>query len=218
MATPASVGEGVDDGSPAPLEESGWDRRRRRVAHHIEETALLLFAEHGYSEVTMARIAAVSGVSARTVPRYFPLKEDLVLAVPRARRESTLEAMRILDLSRDPIADMIEVFKSLARQHADELEHFTLWTRAIATAPEMRGRAQGDLFLESVDELSRHVARTLGADRRTDLRPVVLSMALLSAVDGATRFWHERGGVDDWDDLLDGVLAALRTGFVGATD
>lgn len=66
---------------------------------------------------------------------------------------------------------------------------------------------------DTVDEPVPHVARLLGVDPADDVRPRVLSSAVVSAVDGATQYWFERGGVDDWKALLDDVLAALRTGF-----
>jgi AcrR family transcriptional regulator len=196
-----------------PPAEDGWDRRRRRVSSGIEESAIALFAQRGYPNVTMAQVAERAGVSSRTVTRHFPLKEDLLLSAPRRRRVYTLAAMSRLDASTDPLADMFAIFADLAAVHADELDYFRLWTKAVLSVPEMRGSAQGDLLLETVDELVPHVARALGVDPNDDVRPRVLSSALISAVDGAVQYWFNRGGVDDWRSLLDDVLHALRTGF-----
>lgn len=194
-------------------DETGWDRRRSRVALGIEKSAISLFAEAGYANVTVAQVAEAAGVSLRTVTRHFPLKEDLLLSVPRRRRGFTLAAMSRLEGSSDPLVDMIAIFADLAAIHADELDYYRSWTRAVLSVPEMRGRAQGDLFLETVDELVPHVARALAVDPAEDVRPRVLSSAVISAVDGAVQYWFSRGGVDDWKSLLDDVLEALRTGF-----
>lgn len=199
--------------SRVPDAGTGWDRRRNRVARDVEAVAIALFAADGYSEVTVAQVAEAAGVSLRTVTRYFPLKEDLLLAVPRRRRGFTLTAMASLETSTNPIADMIAIIADLAEIHADELDYFRTWTRAVASAPEMRGRVQGDLFLETVDALVPHVARVLRVDPADDVRPRVLSCAVVAAIDGTTQYWFNRGGADDWKELLDTVLTALRTGF-----
>jgi AcrR family transcriptional regulator len=199
--------------STKPADQTGWDRRRHRVALGIEHAAVALFSTDGYANVTVAQVADAAGVSLRTVTRHFALKEDLLLSVPRRRRGFTLAAMSRLDLSTDPLADMIAIFADLAALHAEELDYYRLWTQAVLSAPEMRGRAQGDLFLETVDALVPHVARALGVDPADDVRPRVLSSAVISAVDGAVQYWFNRGGVDDWKSLLDDVLEALRTGF-----
>lgn len=48
----------------------------------IQETALALFAEHGFDGVTVETIAEVAGVSHMTFFRYFPTKESVVLSDP----------------------------------------------------------------------------------------------------------------------------------------
>ncbi|WP_460796915.1 TetR/AcrR family transcriptional regulator [Nocardioides pacificus] len=192
---------------------SGWDRRRQQVTLDIERCAFALVADRGYADTTMTAVADAAGVSIRTVHRYFPAKEDLLLSVVRRRREVTLSAMTALDDSADPLGDMLGIFKALAYGHRDELSHYRLWMRAMEQAPELQGKASGDLLQETATELSRHVARQWGVDPRTDPRPMVLAHALLAAVDAATRYWHQRGGVDPWSDLFDMVRSTLRTGF-----
>src|SRR5690242_7111545 len=55
-----------------------WDRTRQLASAEILETALRLFTEQGYDETTIAQIARESGVSQRTLFRYFGTKEDLL--------------------------------------------------------------------------------------------------------------------------------------------
>ncbi|KAB8289453.1 TetR-family transcriptional regulator [Bifidobacterium ramosum] len=56
-----------------------WQRRKRdETRRTIRETAMRLFAQHGYAAVTVRRIADEAGVSTITLFRYFPAKEDLI--------------------------------------------------------------------------------------------------------------------------------------------
>ncbi|WP_165974540.1 TetR/AcrR family transcriptional regulator [Nonomuraea deserti] len=59
-------------------------RNRLDAIHRIMDTAMDLFDERGYSDVTIEEIAAASGVSPRTFYRYFGTKEGLFTADPFA--------------------------------------------------------------------------------------------------------------------------------------
>ncbi|MBT2386327.1 TetR/AcrR family transcriptional regulator [Streptomyces sp. ISL-11] len=89
-------------------EETGLrERKKRRTREALSRTAIELFLERGFDQVSVAEVAAVAEVSKPTLFRYFPAKEDLVLhgiadhqgeaaRVVRARapRQSPLEALR----------------------------------------------------------------------------------------------------------------------------
>ncbi|MFJ3790674.1 TetR/AcrR family transcriptional regulator [Kitasatospora sp. NPDC090091] len=56
------------------------ERKKRQTAVRIYRSAIGLFTERGFDEVSVAEIAAASEVSKMTVFNYFPTKEDLVMA------------------------------------------------------------------------------------------------------------------------------------------
>ncbi|MFD0279329.1 TetR/AcrR family transcriptional regulator [Kitasatospora sp. NPDC127111] len=56
------------------------ERKKRQTAIRIWRSAVTLFAERGFDEVSVAEIAAAAEVSKMTVFNYFPSKEDLVMA------------------------------------------------------------------------------------------------------------------------------------------
>ncbi|WP_086828708.1 TetR/AcrR family transcriptional regulator [Allokutzneria sp. NRRL B-24872] len=53
--------------------------KKRRTREAISNTAIELFFEHGFDQVSISRIAEEAEVSRRTLFAYFPTKEDLVL-------------------------------------------------------------------------------------------------------------------------------------------
>lgn len=59
--------------------ESFRDRTRRVVTAELIDVAQDLFVQHGYEAVTVDQIAAAAGMSKRTLFRYFPSKDALVL-------------------------------------------------------------------------------------------------------------------------------------------
>src|SRR4029079_542429 len=56
------------------------ERKKQKTRWAIQEHALRLFAEQGYDATTIDQIAAAAEVSPSTFFRYFPTKEDLVIA------------------------------------------------------------------------------------------------------------------------------------------
>src|SRR5690606_12551135 len=55
------------------------ERKKRQMYRRLSDTAIGLFLERGYEQVTVADVAAAVDVSKPTLFRYFPAKEDLVL-------------------------------------------------------------------------------------------------------------------------------------------
>lgn len=61
-------------------EETGLrERKKQRTRETLSRTAIELFLERGFDQVSVAEVAAAAEVSKPTLFRYFPAKEDLVL-------------------------------------------------------------------------------------------------------------------------------------------
>ena len=83
------------------VEESGWSRRRNLLEAKYEQIAWRLFAERGFREVTVDEIAEAAGVSARTLFRYFPSKEDFLLGFTRRGSQALVDSIAELEPSPD---------------------------------------------------------------------------------------------------------------------
>ncbi|HWE69657.1 MAG TPA: helix-turn-helix domain-containing protein, partial [Acidimicrobiales bacterium] len=55
-------------------------KKKQRTRTLLAEAAAALFYERGYDATTIDDIAAAAEISPRTFYRYFPTKEDLVVA------------------------------------------------------------------------------------------------------------------------------------------
>jgi AcrR family transcriptional regulator len=191
-----------------PRLESGWDRRRRRIAEHIEQTAIALFSKRGYRQVSIEDIAAEAGISSRTVARYFPTKEDLLLAAPRRNYDGTLGALKAIGPTRRPVTSVWQMWLRLAQEHQGELKDFLLWHRAAATAPEVVARALGEQHLALQVGLTEVCAEALDADPESDPGPVVLAACIAAANRAVVDFWATGQGEYDLEELF---AAAMRT-------
>ncbi|MCW2622035.1 MAG: putative TetR family transcriptional regulator [Frankiales bacterium] len=179
------------------------------MASHIELAGVQLIARQGYADVTVADIGRAAGVSAATVARYFPLKEDILLAQPRRSRQRILEVLVSLRGEPRPVTALVRELQRLAGDFEATLGDLDEWIRAIRSAPEVRARALGEDLLALVDELTGLIAEALGVDPDADLRPSVLATAVIAAIDAMTRFWSHRQGALPVSELLDVLQCTL---------
>ena len=163
---------------------TGWDRRRELLLTEYEQVGLGLFAERGYKDVTIDDIAEVAGVSARTLYRYFPTKEEILLAFPRRGLAIALQSVATLPPSADPLRTAWTRLRETFWDIDADVEQMNLWRRAVTDAPEVAARIRGERLEAMLDALSAYVARCLRADPHTDVRPRLYA-GLLAGVDVA---------------------------------
>ena len=72
-------------GSPMP-EPGRRERKKQATRQHIAMTAVRLFLERGFDDVSVAEIAEAADVSKVTVFNYFPSKTDMVFELAETRR------------------------------------------------------------------------------------------------------------------------------------
>jgi AcrR family transcriptional regulator len=176
--------------SPASGQAAGGERQRQReeTAAAIEQTALALFAEHGFGAVTSEEIARAAGLSRRTFFRYFPGgKEEVVLAhlhrvfarlpallADRPPHESALVALR-------------EAFLEQARDEADR-GSFRARFAIMSSVPAVAAQALVEQM--RLAELLEHlVAVRLAANPSSDLRPRLIVTTVMAAFSTAVAQW-----------------------------
>ncbi|MFI7005618.1 TetR/AcrR family transcriptional regulator [Streptomyces sp. NPDC050145] len=79
----------AEDGGPGLRE-----RKKKQTAIKVWRTAVDLFLEHGYEQVSVAQIAEAAEVSKMTVFNYFKTKEDLLMGPMEEHVEDLAEAIR----------------------------------------------------------------------------------------------------------------------------
>jgi AcrR family transcriptional regulator len=157
------------------------ERKKEQTRRTIEDAALRLFAERGFSATTISDIAAAADIAPRTFFSYFPSKEDVVFA-------------------------HFDEYAASLQRHLDERESgettfdaLRAWTADLidATEPEERERdairKQLTCDNEGLEAYERHlmsrfetviaasVAKDLG-DEPDDLRPRLVAAAALAAL------------------------------------
>ncbi|MDA8216483.1 MAG: TetR family transcriptional regulator [Dehalococcoidales bacterium] len=191
----------------APSAPGLRERKKAQTRHTIQREALRLFLAKGYEATSVAEIATAAGVSHMTFFRYFPSKEDVVMADDYDPLLAEMIAARPAD---EPAVDRIRrgVSDGLAQIYSADRDALFVRTRLILRTPALRAR-----LWEQQMATERLIAAALASssDRGpNDISTRVVAAACLAAITVAGTIWVESDGVQELPDLFDQAFTNLR--------
>lgn len=188
------------------------ERRRDFVRLEIERAGMDLFAERGYSNVTVQDIATAAGIGRRTFFRHFRSKEELLQAYDtriaiRAlhffqRRPDDERPAQALCNALVASAELAPVEERIAFRRNKVLQEAGADT-VIAGPPSV-----SEAFLELL-------ATRIGTDDQTDIRPQLILWTVFAAARAATRIWIASGGTEPLDLHVKSAFEHLLSGLDG---
>jgi len=183
------------------------ERKKAQTRRAIQDQALRLFLAKGYDATTIEEISAAAGVSHMTFFRYFPSKEDAVLADDYDPLLAELIAARPGD--ERPVEKVTHALADgLERIYATDRDSLLARTRLILRTPPLRAR-QWEQQIATERLIVR--ALTAGPDcDESDLRLHVIAATCVAAITTAARIWVESDGARELPELIDQAFAALR--------
>ncbi|MYR98525.1 MULTISPECIES: TetR family transcriptional regulator [unclassified Streptomyces] len=153
------------------------ERKKQRTRETISDTAIALFLEHGFDQVSVVDIAAVAEVSKPTLFRYFPTKEDLVVHrfADHQGASSAVVAGRPPGVS--PLAALHQHFLDglAARDPITGLnddEEVLAFHRLVYSTPSLVARV-GEYLAQAEETLARALADALDSVR--EITPALLA-------------------------------------------
>jgi AcrR family transcriptional regulator len=187
------------------------ERKKRQTREAIAKTALRLFAERGYDEVTVADVAAAADVAVTTVFNYFKTKEDLFFSAFTPPSDILAERLRTRPAETGPVEVveelLLEALDTLAERAVEE--HHTRIRTALTTSQSLQVEAMQRFRtrrLECLDE----VAAALTAPEAPDAFAHLVATQLLALVDGTMREVERRSRAGEAArELVDAVRAAV---------
>ena len=136
------------------------ERKKARTRASIREHAMRLFLEQGFAQTSVEQIAEAAEVSPSTFFRYFPTKEDVVLA-------DDLDPILLAALASQPtelpplVALRRAVHSTLQALTPEDVEREQERQRLIFAVPELRAAILMQLY-SSIDMIAGAVALRLG--------------------------------------------------------
>src|SRR3984957_5495383 len=186
-------------------------RRRSTTPQHITDVALGLFADRGFSEVSVDDVAQAAGIARRSVFRYYASKN----AIPWGDFDAHLQHLRDLLDHVDPDMPLGEALRDalLSFNTFDESEtvRHRRRMRVILQTAELQAYSM-TMYAGWRDVIAGFVARRTGA-KTADLKPQTVAWMMLGAALSAYEHWLDDESValpEAVGDAFDVVRAGLK--------
>ena len=192
-------------------------RKKAATEQAIVDAAMKLFAERGFAVTKVEDIAAAAGIGRRTLFRYFPTKQDIVLDPRRLDRAFARAALRERRVSADDVEHVMAVLAELQRRAFAVFrpEHQRVLHRLSHDEPALAARSF--LLMQEMRDLVVEVLLPKRASRAERLRARLLAITCIVAVDTSVTMWVEGGMKEDLRKILGQAGARLREGFAART-
>ena len=184
-------------------------RRRSTTPQHVTDVALGLFADRGFSEVSVDDVAQAAGIARRTVFRYYASKN----AIPWGDFNAHLHHLRELLDYVDPGMPLGEALRAalLSFNTFDESEtvRHRQRMRVILQTPELQAYSM-TMYAGWREVIAGFVARRTGV-KTTDLHPQTVAWTMLGVALSAYEHWLDDESVS-LPEALGDAFDVVRAG------
>ncbi|GAA2072739.1 TetR family transcriptional regulator [Streptomyces albiaxialis] len=187
------------------------ERTRAAVRAELAALALEMFAERGFEETTVDEVARAAGMSKRSLFRYFPTKEDMVLGSAEAMGEAVAAELRARPEGEAPWESLRVVLCGWEERISSSAERLAR-LRLVEESPALHAR-----WVQRREEARREIAAVLreragaGAGAGLDAFSAdLLTSAAGAALESATREWLRSNGQKSRPELLTEAFTRLN--------
>lgn len=181
------------------------ERKKDRTRLQLLEAALDLIAHQGFADTTINQIAAVVDVSPRTLLRYFPTKEDVIVSWVEDGQAIFLATLQERPADEPIDASLIAGAHAMLAHYQSRADFYLAIERVIAASPGISARKQ-----EMTAALSANVTATLlrrgSATLATQLYPAVI----LTMIRVAFQTWVASDGRTPLIEAFDETCTLVR--------
>lgn len=187
------------------------ERKKDRTRADLLAAALDLFNKQGFTETTINQIADAVDVSPRTLLRYFPTKEDIVVSWVEDGMSVFLSSLAERPAGESPHASLLFSARTMLAHYQSQAEFYLTIERAIAASPAIKARKldMSARLAEQVTELLKQRHRGSATHDWQVLLYPTLVFSILRIVIGQ---WVADNGNRSLLDLFDEASALVTFG------
>ncbi|MHA6797433.1 TetR/AcrR family transcriptional regulator (plasmid) [Pseudonocardia bannensis] len=198
---------GDQEGSArGPVDDDGWDRRRREIL----EAAAQVFFLRGFERGTTKEIAALVGLTQSAIYHYVGSKHDLLVEIARqVDRDFSASTAAAFRASDDPVEQLRSVIYAFTAALARNRYSYAVYWKEYRTFPPEVARAVAAdqrTFVEQTTQLVERAqaAGALPADQPTE----IITNGLLGML-AWMYWWYQPDGPHTPDSIARGFIALI---------
>lgn len=193
------------------------EEKKDRTRSQLLEAALELVRVRGFAETTIADIAAVVGVSPRTVLRYFPTKEDVIVSWVHDGMTILREELKARLPAERPAAALLASARVMLATYDQKSRFLLAIEDAIRSDTNVSARKE-----QMIADLADEVREILAAPGATEPLSRVVAEALAGTVFALVRAtiggWVRARAAVSIISLFDEAADAIRLAHEGVVD
>jgi AcrR family transcriptional regulator len=188
------------------------ERKKQKTRRVLSEIALRRFAEKGVDATTVDEICEEAEVSVSTFFRYFPSKEAAAFPDEELRVQLVVEVL-------ETAPDKEPLHKTIRRAALELIDYdfeakveLHRWYELLRDEPSL---AAYGLRLQnaSMETFTKLIAKRMGVDPVSDLRPALAVGMAYAAVNNAWSIWIAGGSDGDIRDLVNQAFDVVDGGL-----
>jgi AcrR family transcriptional regulator len=174
----------------------------------LRKSALELYLERGFENVTVAEIAERAGLTRRTFFRYFADKREVLFAGSERLPAVVVEAVLAADAALPPFEAVLQALTFVGTQLAEQAPDAGERRRAIAASPELQERERTKLA-----DLTTALAEALRRRGATDATAKLLAQIGIAIFQAAFERWIDRRGDAAFPACIREATAEVESGL-----
>lgn len=171
----------------APVVAGRRAQQKASTRAAITAAAQTLIGERGFDAVTVGDIAEAAEVSHRTFYRYFPSKENALLADFKDFLDDFVALVAARPADEHPVDSLVRTLDTIALALPVDADQFN-WVYELVEGEPALGGVQHRLLLEAQDRLTNLFAQKLGVSPRS-LEPRLFASGATASYQAAVRTW-----------------------------
>lgn len=195
-----------DYGRPLTSEDtvlSLRERKKDKTRTQLLEAALELIGRQGFADTTISQIAAAVDVSPRTLLRYFPTKEDVIVSWVDDTITIFIDTLTARPQDEAAQQSLMAASRAMLEAYQQRSEFYLVIEKTIASSPSVSARKQ-EMSAALAERVEKHLQARAGSDFDS-LRTEVLTAIVFSMIRVSIRRWLATDGKADLLSVFDKV-------------
>jgi AcrR family transcriptional regulator len=182
--------------------------KKDRTRSQLLEAALELIARQGFEQTTVNEIAAVVQVSPRTLLRYFPTKEDVIVSWVDEGMTILKACLETRPSGESPADALLAAAREMLAAYEARGKFFLVIEGVIATSPQVAARKH-DMMEGLARDVSAILNRRAGAEAHSELIYDVYAGVVFALIQAAIHAWAATNGRQSLLDLFDEAASVV---------